>query len=169
MGIPADPLASGITVTIKYGKGYEQPWAVFHGTTEQVREDIATFFGMQPDDVAGLTLSDLVANATTAAQAVGALTSGLGATVVESRNSPPVQTRPAASRPPATDRSSAWEQATAERPQAEPAANPLLALIAQAPDVRSLERLWAENQDAFADPAVTAAWKVRGRSLTRAG
>jgi hypothetical protein len=153
-------------VTIKYGKGYEQPWAVFHGAVEQVREDIVSFFGMPAYEAAGLTLSDLVVNATNLAHAVGAIAAGLGGTVI-SRDPAPSTPRTPANPAQGNAGSDAWEQASATRPPAEPAVNPLLAVIAQVPDVRSLERLWAENQDAFTDPAVTEAWKARGRALTQ--
>jgi hypothetical protein len=163
MGIPADSPARGITVTIKYGKGYEQPWAVFHGSTGQIRDDLTAFFGMNPDETAGLTLSDLVVNAMTSAHAVGVLASGMSATVIASHGREPAASRPDAAKPgtPAAPPSAA--------PPAEAVANPLLAVIAQVPDVRSLERLWAENQAAFSDPEVMAAWKARGRALSTAG
>lgn len=149
MGTTNDPRQRGITVTIKYGKAYDDTWAVFHGLPDDLRHDISDFFGLAPEDAAGLTLSDLVVNATNVAHGVSTVARGLGGVVIASTGSetPP----PAASAPP--------------RPQPE-AENPLLALIGQASTVRSLEMLWVENQDAFADPAVMAAWKARGRALS---
>lgn len=161
MGVSSEPKGRGITVTIKYGKGYEQTWAVFHGLPDEVREDIVSFFGMQGENVVNLTLSDVVVNATSIAHGVGTIAATFGATVIASETRKP--------EPAAVDTGSdAWAQASAPRQADEtPAANPVLASIAQAPDVPALQRIWAENQAAFADPAVMDAWKARGRALAQ--
>lgn len=157
MGVASEPRGRGITVTVKYGTGYDQPWVVFHGLVEEVRDDIVSFFGIQRENVVNLTLSDLVVNATSAAHGVGALASSLGATVIESRPHDP--------QVPADD---AWVQASSSAPaEKEPAGQALLDRIGQAPDVPALQRLWVENQAAFADPAVMDAWKARGRALSQ--
>ena len=40
----------GLSVTVKYkdgsGKGYDMPWAVFHGAPSEIREDVITYFGL---------------------------------------------------------------------------------------------------------------------------
>ena len=168
MGTTSDPRQRGITVTIKYGKAYDDTWAVFHGLPDDLRHDISDFFGLTVEEAAGLTLSDLVVNATNAAHSVSTVARGLGGVVIASTSNeaPPVaDTRRA---DPWTDPGTPVAQpaaSTPPRPQPEPE-NPLLALIGQAPTVRSLEMLWVENQDAFADPAVMAAWKARGRALS---
>ena len=142
MGIASEPKGRGITVTIKYGKGYEDAWAVFHGLADEVRDDILSFFDIDRESVTGLSLSDLVVNATGTAHAVGNVAGYLGGTVIAS-------------------------QATPDSQAAEPAPHPLLAVIEQTPDVPALKRIWAENQDAFTDPAVMAAWKAKGRALNQ--
>lgn len=160
MGITSDPKGRGITVTIKYGKGYEESWVVFHGLAAEIREDIVDYFGLPRENVVNLTLSDLVVNATGVAHGVGNIAATLGGTVIAS-----VEREPAPATPAGSD---AWERAASQPAPEPPAVNPLLALIEQAPDVRSLERLWLENQDAFADPAIMTAWKGRGRALSQA-
>lgn len=158
-------ISRGVTVTIKYGRGYESPWAVFHGQPDEVRADLTAFFGLSAEAVAGLTLSDIVVNATTQAHAVATIATGLGgATVIESRPDPSTK--------PVTDTASTadpWTQASAPQPAqpSKPAENPLLARIARASDVPSLQRIWADDPTAFTDPAVMQAWKARGRVLTQ--
>jgi hypothetical protein len=164
MGAPTDPRGRGITITIKYGKSYDDTWAVFHGTLDDVRADICAFFGIASTSKTELTLSELVVNATGIAHGIGALASELGAVVIASGQADAAPADQAA-----PGRSDPWTQvgATPAEPAApaEPQPHPLLALIEQAPTVRALELLWVENQDAFADPAVMAAWKARGRAL----
>ena len=159
MNTASDPKGRGITVTIKYGSGYDQPWIVFHGLTDEVRRDIIGCFGLDVDEAAQLSLADVIVNVSGQARALGAVAGGLGATVIESGPARAVR-EPVA--PPASDR----DQPSRDKPEAD--AHPLIGVIAQTPDVRSLERLWVENQEAFGDPAVMAAWKERGRVLSRA-
>ena len=163
MGTMSDPRGRGITVTIKYGKGYEDTWAVFHGTVDDVRTDIADFFGLTPASETDITLSDLVINATAVAHGVGNVAGKLGGVVIASTS----EQTPASgeSAPPEAGRPDPWKQAAATPAPQEPEPNPLLAQIQQAPTVRALELLWVENQAAFSEPSVMAAWKTRGREL----
>lgn len=163
MSDTSDPKGRGITVTIKYGKGYEETWVVFRGSVDEVRDDLTDFFGLQRVNASNLTLSELVVNATSVAHGLGNLAAGLGATVTESHAAEPAA--PAAPETPAPA-SDAWTQAAATTPEP-PAAPSLLDNISRAPDVPALQRLWAENQAAFADPAVMDAWKARGRALSQ--
>jgi hypothetical protein len=149
----------GITVTVKYGKGYEESWVVFRGPSiTQVREDIIDYFGMDRASVAELTLSDVVVNATNLAHGKGNVAAALGATVIKSGPTPAATENPA---------SSAWAQAAQQEAEA-PAENPMLARIAATTNVDELKRLWAENQAAFAEADVMAAWKARGKALKAA-
>jgi hypothetical protein len=169
MGAPNDPRGRGITVTIKYGKGYDDTWAVFHGTVEDVRADLTMFFGLPSTSDTSLTLSELVVNATGIAHGLGALAGELGAVVIAAEHNgaaPPSQGQ-AAGPDPWTQANTMLAAPAATAPTV-PQPHPLLALIEQAPTVRALELLWVENQDAFADPAVMAAWKARGRVLNSA-
>ncbi|MEU7905902.1 hypothetical protein [Actinoplanes sp. NPDC049118] len=160
-----------ITVTIPY-QSPTGTTATFRGDVNQVRASLVAFFGLERENVVGVTLSDLVVNATTTARAVGAIAGTLGGIVIASGPETSATPRQAAERDP-------WTQAQQPHPATEPAAglttppvtaepqqHPLIALIEQAADVKTLQRLWAENQAAFADPSVTAAWKARGRALT---
>jgi hypothetical protein len=151
-----------MTVTIKYGTGYDEPWAVFHGRPDEIQEDLTAYFGIPSDAVQGLTLSEIVVNATAMAHGLSAVVSGLGATVVASQ--PQASTSP----PTAAAAPDAWEQASTSPAPEQPAADPILASIQNAQDIQSLQRVWAENRDAFTEPAVMEAWKARGRALSRA-
>jgi hypothetical protein len=159
----SDPRGRGITVTIKYGRGYQDTWAVFHGSVDDVRADLTDFFGLASASETDLTLSDLVVNATAVAHGVGNIASALGGVVIASEAAGPVVTEPSA--PDSTERPDPWKQADATAPPQEPEPDPVLTQIQQAPTVRALELLWVENQAAFAEPAVMAAWKARGREL----
>lgn len=151
------PEGRGITVTVKYGKGYEESWVVFRGPSiTQVREDIIDYFGMDRASVSELTLSDVVVNATNLAHGKGNVAAALGATVIKSGPTP--------TEAPAT---SAWAQAAQQEAEA-PAVNPMLAQIAATTSTDELRRLWAANQSAFADAEVMAAWKARGKALKAA-
>jgi hypothetical protein len=154
----------GITVTIKYGKGYDETWVVFHGDQSEVRDDLTSFFGLERVSEAALTLSDLVVNATSVAHGIGSLAAGLGATVIDA--SPAVTPASPPSSEAAEGGADPWVEAAAP-PTAHPAAE-LLRDIADAPDVPALQLLWAQNQAAFKDEAVMRAWKTRGRQLSTA-
>lgn len=147
-----------VSVTIKYGKGYEETWVNFRGVLiTHVREDIIDYFGLDRASVSNLTLSELVVNVTNLAHGKGNLASMLGATVIGT-----VQAEATA----AAD--SVWGDASAQQQTAAPAANPMLAQILATTTPDELRLLWAENQSAFADAEVMAAWKTRGKALQQA-
>jgi hypothetical protein len=156
----------GISVTVKYGAGYEAPWAVFHGSAAEVRADVIDYFGIAAADVAGLSLSDLVVNAGREARGIATVAQGLDATVVASPQAP---TAPAAQS--AATAADPWTEASAAPAPAEPeppAEHPLITRIKNAPDVPTLQRIWAADRDAFSDPEIMQAWKTRGRELSSA-
>ncbi len=161
MSARSEPAGRGMTVTIKYGAGYDEPWAVFHGRPDEIEEDLTTYFGIPSDAVQGLTLSEIVVNASALAHGLSAVASGLGATVLASQ--PQASTSP----PTAAAAPDAWEQASASPAPEQPAADPILTSIQNAQDIQSLQRVWAENRAAFTEPAVMEAWKARGRALSR--
>ncbi|MEU9044087.1 hypothetical protein AB0D63_20770 [Kitasatospora sp. NPDC048343] len=136
-----------ITVTIKYGKGFDDSWVVFRGSAETVQQDIVDFFGLDGKSVAGLAPSELVVEATRTAQATTTIVKGLDARII------PAPAVAAAPKPPAS---------TAEAPGG------LLEQIAQCASTDDLKRLWATNQAAFSDSSVMDAWKARGRALKAA-
>ncbi|WP_327431403.1 hypothetical protein [Streptomyces sp. NBC_01236] len=144
-----------IGITIKYGKSYEDTWAVFRGSVRQVRELVCDYFGFECKDVTTLSLSDLVVNATNLAHGKGNIASILDARIIP--DEAPAQT-------PADD---PWAAASAARP--EPASDNasawILGEIEKQTTIDALKKLWAENQSMFADPAVMAAYKARGRAV----
>ncbi|MFC9736656.1 hypothetical protein ACFVKC_01905 [Streptomyces noursei] len=140
-------------MTIKYGKGHEDSWVTFRGTPGAVFEDIASFFGFDCETLTGLVPSDLVIEATQAAQGATHVVRGLDARIV------PSQPAPQAGDP--------WT-ATQEPTKAQSGSNALLEQINACHTTDELKRLWAENQSAFGDQAVMDAWKARGRSLAGA-
>lgn len=156
-----------LTVTIKYGKGYEETWAVFKGNPDEVREDIISYFGLMRDSVTELTLSELVVEVTSLAHGKGNIARFLGGTIIPpSEQSAPPQTSTASNEDPWAAASSA-----APAPAAQPAEDPnayILGEIEKQTDVASLKRLWAENQSFFSDPSVMAAWKAKGKALSAA-
>ncbi|QFG10700.1 hypothetical protein SEA_ANIMUS_32 [Streptomyces phage Animus] len=156
------------TVTIKYGKGYDDTWAVFKGTATEIRANILEFFGMDPATQQGLSLSSVVVNATNIAHGKGLIATQLGGTVIEeTSNEEPAKPAgdpwAAAS---AAQSSGPWPgsasvtEAKAEDPNAY-----ILGEIAKQTTVDGLKKLWAANQSFFSDAAVMAAWKAKGKSL----
>jgi hypothetical protein len=162
-----EPISRGITVNIRYG---DEASASFQGSVEQVLDDIRVFFAIPADAIAGLSLSELVINASALARGLSVVSSALDATAIatptpDQAATPPASAQPAAANAPASA-SDPWQQASTPYDEpATPAAHPLLARIEQASSVPELQRLWAENQQAFTDPTVMAAWKTRGRTL----
>ncbi|MFF4244289.1 hypothetical protein ACFYY2_07415 [Streptomyces sp. NPDC001822] len=144
-----------ISVTIKYGKSYEDTWAVFRGTVAQVREVLCDYFGFESKDVTGLSLSDLVVNATNLAHGKGNIAAVLDARVISSE--------PTSASAPADD---PWATASATKPEAkETGSGWILGEIEKQTSIADLQKLWAANQAMFADPAVMTAYKARGRAL----
>ncbi|MFJ6183783.1 hypothetical protein [Streptomyces sp. NPDC092295] len=157
-----------MTVTIKYGKGHDDTWAIFKGASVEIRANILEFFGMDPETQKGLSLSSVVINATNIAHSKGLIATALGATVVEETTNAE----------PAKPTSDPWEAASAQQAPsastgrasvAEPkVADPnayILGEIAKKTTTQELKKLWAENQSFFSDASVMAAWKAKGRAL----
>ncbi|MBT2544522.1 hypothetical protein J7E99_28440 [Streptomyces sp. ISL-44] len=144
-----------IGITIKYGKSYEDTWAVFRGSVRQVRELLCDYFGFECKDVTSLSLSDLVVNATTLAHGKGNIASILDARII------PDDTTDAA---PADD---PWAAASVapSHPETDSGSAWILGEIEKQTSVADLQKLWAANQSHFADPAVMTAYKARGRAL----
>ncbi|MGW6600622.1 hypothetical protein [Streptomyces sp. NPDC055036] len=157
-----------MSVTIKYGKNYDDTWAVFKGTSTEIRAGILEFFGMDPETQRGLSLSSVVVNATSIAHGKGLIATALGATVVEET----------ASAEPAKPASDPWEAASAQQAPTTSATRAsvaeskatdpnayILGEIAKKTSVQELKKFWAENQSFFSDASVMAAWKAKGKAL----
>lgn len=155
--------ARGITVTIKYGKGYDDTWVVFKGAADEIRQDVADYFGLERDSLTGLALSDIVTNATNVAHGKGLIATQLGATVISEERTPPAKSqgdpwasigqgepvRTVADQAPAEHDKNAW----------------ILGEIAKQTSRTALKKLWAENQTFFADEIVMDAYKAKGKEL----
>ncbi|MFE9254020.1 hypothetical protein [Streptomyces sp. NPDC006879] len=148
-----------ITVTIKYGKGYDDSWAVFKGRPGEVREDVIDFFGMERDSLTGLTLSDVVTNATNIAHGKGLIATQLGATVISEE---PAPVKPAGD--PWASVGGLQQAATPAAPEQDKNAW-ILGEIEKQKNRVELKKLWAANQSFFADPAVMEAYKAKGKAL----
>ncbi|SNS50811.1 hypothetical protein [Actinacidiphila glaucinigra] len=151
-----------IGVTIKYGKSYEDTWAVFRGTVAQVRALIIDYFGFESKGVTGLSLSDLVVNATNLAHGKGNIAAILDARIIPS-DAPP-------SAPESAPADDPWAAASASQPEqkTENGSAWILGEIEKQSTLDDLKKLWAANQAMFADAAVMAAYKARGRALKSA-
>jgi hypothetical protein len=159
---------SELSVTIKYDKGHDATWAVFRGTTTEIRADILDFFGMDPATQVGLSLSSVVTNATQIAHGKGLIATALGATVVEETSEPAKPTGdPWAAA--ANVQSGPWPgSASVAEPKKEDPNAYILGEIEKKTTVQELKKLWAENQSFFSDAAVMAAWKAKGKALSAA-
>lgn len=164
-----------LTITLKYGKSYDDSWAVFKGTPNEVRDDIVSFFGFNRESVAELTLNDLVVEATNLAHGKGNAARFLSAVTIPASEAPPPAPASASSEDPwaaagVTDNGPPWDTHPVEevKPAAQPKAEDpdawILGEIENQTSVAGLKRLWAENQSMFNDK-VLAAWKAKGRAL----
>jgi hypothetical protein len=145
---------SEISITVKYGKGYDETWAGFRGSVEDVREDITSYFGLDSASVTDLTLNELVINVTQQAHGVVTAVKALGGKVITKAESDEAQ-QPSAGGDPWTE---------AEKP-----ADPLKFFqdaIEAATTKDALKLLWAENQAVFADKPLMDAWKAKGKALS---
>lgn len=147
-----------MSVTVKYGKGFEAPWAVFHGSPDEVREDICKFFDLDAD---GLTGHALLTNAVSLAQGSLTVVKGIGATYRKTADKTNVVEADATDDP--------WAEAeTAEGgDKPDPLAEHYTA-VASIDNVDSLKRYWAEHQEEFKNAELLAAWKSRGKELAAA-
>jgi hypothetical protein len=158
-----------VKVTIKYGKGYDDSWVVFEGSTPEIRADVIDYFGMDPATQQGLSLSSIVVNATNVAHGKGLIATALGATVIEETTEPtkPTDDPWAAA---SAAQSGPWSgSASVAEPKKEDPNAWILGEIEKQTTVDGVKKLWAANQSFFSDPAVMAAWKAKGKALKEAG
>ena len=149
----------GVSTTIKNGKGYEESWHGFTGLPDDVREDIINYFGLDRASVTGMSTFEVSIVAERIAHSAKNAVRTLGGTPVKPADQVDPAAEPAGSDPWA-ETSATPAQAPVEGP------NPVLAMIEAVTDVEALKRLYAENQAAFSDEAVMAAWKTKGKALT---
>ncbi|WP_329022486.1 hypothetical protein [Streptomyces sp. NBC_00690] len=142
-----------MSVTIKYGQSYQDTQVAFHGPPADVRAQIIDFFGFECQHVTNLTLSELIVEATSIAHGTGDIAGILGGRIVP----PEAPADPEGKEDP-------WNQAQESAPSSGSAW--IVAEIERQKSVADLQRLWAANQAAFAEPSVMAAYKAKGRALT---
>lgn len=159
---------SEITVTVKYGKGYEEPWVVFKGQRHAVMSDVEAFFAL---DTEGLTDHEVVVNAVKCAQGTGAIATKLGGTAISSSGASASVTGTdpwAGVNDKDTSAQGVWRQMDGNGVTAEADPNKwIYEAIDNALAVGALQKLWAQNQAAFdADSKLMDAYKAKGKSLT---
>ena len=161
---PWAPRRVCVTIKVPESKKYagDNPWLVFEGDVDAVKEMIAQATGVPNAD--DLTLLDIAINGQRAASGLGHVAHGLGGTVLANK--------PAA---PAGDEAQAdvWKQAAAAQQggapaqEEQPAQDPILAALDNAKTVAEVQQIWAENQGAFAaNSSYMDAYKARGKALS---
>lgn len=166
---PYAPRRVCVTIKVPESKRYaaDNPWLVFEGDVEGVKEMIAAAFGLDPT---GLSLHSVTLNAQNIATSTGHALQGLGASVLSEGSA----NKPASA--PAESGGDVWSQAQGgqsgppwptEEKKDEPKVDPVLAAIEGCQSVSELQQVWAENQDAFnANPSYMDSYKAKGRALT---
>lgn len=148
-----------ITATVKYGASYEDPWLTFKGASApEVKAAIIEAFELD-GTARKLSLAWVVQEASRMATSSQILSSKLGAT--------PVIEEGGKEDPWATAEAGADKNVWPE--EKESPADQMRRLIAGCGSVEELKRLWVDNQTAFQDPDLMAAYKARGRELKNAG
>lgn len=145
----------GVTVTVKYGAGFEAPWTVFHGTVDEVKEDMGVWFG-QEEAAKTLDGHDLLSGLYNAFKAQGGSSGGRG------------RGKPSEAAPePAKPISAEVEEA---RPlvDAEELVKIVIMQIKNATDDGILD-LWRQYKKAFEDARVQKAVKDRKAELAKNG
>lgn len=97
---PFSEQGDAFTVTLKYGKGFEDPWLVIRGgTAEETKRRVVEAVGLEGAE--GLTLAEVIVNAKSVVQGASAVATQLGGTAIPSRSSGPAEQAPAAAPEPA--------------------------------------------------------------------
>ena len=99
---PFSENAGALTVTLKGGKGFEEPWLVIRGSTaEETKRRVAEAVGLEGTE--DLTLVEVIVNAKNVMQGASNVATQLGGTAIPSRPSGPAEQAPAAAPEPAKD------------------------------------------------------------------
>lgn len=146
----------GVSLTIKHSGAKDATWINFAGFVEEVRDDIAAWFGIDRETLTGLTPHELSLTATSLAHGTGAVRAVLGGT--------PIAQKAEAAKVDGDDPFDIAKNGGSPGP-VEPAISPLFGRIEKCQSVDELKELWAENQEAFSDEEIMAAWKARGKAL----
>jgi len=158
------------TATIKFGKGFEDPWYVVYGSPEEIREQLVVAFGYDRASVATLSLAELIVESSRRAQVLRTASISLGGEIVavETAKAAPAPRRSRAAAKPADDAiegtpAKVDTPAIASPPDVDPpwddpeATDPLIAQIEAVTTKAEFALLWKANQARFSEPAVKAA------------
>jgi hypothetical protein len=159
----------GVTVTIKYGKSYEDTWAVFKAAdNDSLKALVGNYFGVEPEVVAHLTNHELVLNMTSVAHGSADAAALLGGTVIPASESvaKPVE-RPAGNPWAGLGDTPVKEDWPSRKPEHEEKEKHLLNVIAASKTVAELQKkVWIDNREGYEKyPTVQAAYKARGKEL----
>lgn len=144
--------AAGISVTLKGGKDFAEPWIVFKGTVQEVQQQIIQAFGYSADAALGLDLAGLTRNASNDFHNLGHTLQALpGSRVV------PLDL---VDDPPWDVPNKSWPPAAAVDALVE-----LLNAISAAPNMQAIQGLYQLNRELFLSPQAEAAVKSRRTAL----
>ena len=149
-------------VTVKYGKGYEETWAVFEAESiPAVRSSLLDYFGVEASTVTELTLHEVVLNCTALAHGSGNAAAMLGAVAIAAPQTASKDVR-----------GKVWSDDPDPDPGPAPRANEAVyQAIEAAASVSELQRVvYKAHQEAInADPDLVEAYKAKGTALKAAG
>ena len=151
--------------TIKFGAGYDAPWATLEGTYDEVEAEAKRI-------VEG-TLPELIAEVSQRMQGAFLLigkpsaTGGVGAKTMKDTRSKAKATKTAADNSivPDPDVATPADEGAQYEPPVEE--NPLIAAIHAATTKAELGDIWSKNQKALKDPALMDVMKARSASLAQ--
>ena len=142
----------GVTVTVKYGAGFEAPWTVFHGSVDEVKEDMGIWFS-QEEAAKTLDGHDLLSGLYNAFKAQGGSSGGRGRGKADPEPAKPISADVEEARP---------------LVDAEGLVEVVIMQIKNATDDGILD-LWRQYKKAFEDARVQKAVKDRKAELAKNG
>lgn len=153
-----DGSGAGVTVTIKYGKGYEESWAVFRGQPSEVRSQVQAYFGLNAEEQVEMTLHEVVLEATKLAHGTAAASARLGGKALGN------------SKAASTDgKQDPWATPSEPAKPAEPERPAILSAIDNCQTLDELKALWGDEADTIkATDGGVDAFKARGAALKAA-
>lgn len=160
----------GVTVTVKYGKSYEDTWAVFKAAdNDSLAGLVAGYFGADSEMVVGLTNHELVLNMTSVAHGSADAAALLGAVAIPASESRPTAQTGGDNPWAGLDDNAGQDKEWPADPPKDEEEERLLRLIASSTTVPDLQReVWVKNRAAFDKyPAVQSAYKARGKELNK--
>lgn len=168
-----------IVVTLKRGKGYDDPWLVVHAdSVAEAKAHIEDALGVDAGTYEGVPLLSVIGSAAKSFQAPGLVENILGGAEIGLGAGKPVESKvgggsedpkPAAKkRPPAKKEAEAKQEAPAEKKAQEPPwddSDPVLEDISKATSPTSLRRVWARHKAVWDKEKHGAALEARKKEL----